>query len=139
MAPQKTLHQLSLSICRGLVQDSMGAQFSYIKWHRSMHAVSPLHPQTPNCESKPVQVLTEKNPHVSGLAWFKTKLQGQLDNKLLMGSNVLVCIQLFSSPFNIKIISFMKHFPYYIALSGKSIIFILYLEQVLSGEFLRHK
>lgn len=71
----------------------MGAQFSYLKQHRSMQAVSPLHPRTPNCESKPVQVFTEKKSSYKWTRMVQTQVvQGQLDNKTLIGSNVLVCV-----------------------------------------------
>lgn len=39
----------------------MGAQVPCVKWHRTMHAVSPLNPQTPNCRPKMTQVFIKKN------------------------------------------------------------------------------
>lgn len=51
-----------------------GIQY-YIKWHRPMHTVGPLHLQTPNFRSKTEQIFTAgKNPHISGLMQFKPLL-----------------------------------------------------------------
>ena len=40
-----------------------------------MHAVSPLHPQSPYCDGwKTVQAFTEKHPRISGPMQFKLML-----------------------------------------------------------------
>lgn len=58
----------------------MNVQIPCAKWHRSMHTVSPSHPQTPDCRSKTVLVFIEKKkPRIREPAQFKpVLLKGQL-------------------------------------------------------------
>lgn len=74
---------MSLSICRGLVPGPpwntkicgySNSAYS-MKWHRSMHTIVPLHPQTPSFRSKTEQEFIEKkNPHISEPMQFKPSL-----------------------------------------------------------------
>lgn len=53
---------------------SVHAQVFHIKWARSIHTISPLHPWVPNHEWKTIQVFMGENPHVSESTQLKPVL-----------------------------------------------------------------